>query len=99
MSEDNEVNLVKTFINKIVGVIAGACAIGLFMTFMFMTSIETTMKNTNENVNLKFMAVDKQFDNVHKRIDKIEDKTDEIRREVVPLSKQLLEDRKQNPNF
>lgn len=97
--EKNQVAIITSFGNKVIGVIAGGCIIGLWMTFMFMTSIQETMKNTNENVNLKFMGVDKQFDIVGKRIDKVEDKVDGIYLHSVPAEDQVQEPRKKTPIF
>lgn len=97
--EKEQVKLLQTAKNQIIIVFVGAIIIGLWMNFKFMNSIEMTMKHTNENVNLKFMAVDKQFERVEKRIDKVEDKTDEIRRATVPPNMQVEQDRKKEPRF
>lgn len=99
MSEKEQSQWLNTFSNKIMGVIAGGVIAGLFMTFMFMTSIQSTMKNTNENVNLKFMAVDKQFDKIDVRFNKVEDKVDGIYKYNVPEKSQVQEPRKKDPNF
>lgn len=90
---------ISSFGNKVIGVIAGGVCIGLFMTFMFMTSIQATMEHNNDNVNLKFMAVDKQFDVVGKRIDKVEDKVDGVYHYTVPQTDQVQEPRKKLPLF
>lgn len=99
MSDLKESDLMKTFSNKLIGVISAGVIGGLFMTFMFMTSIQDTMKSTNENVNLKFMMVDKQFDKIENRFNKVEDKVDGIYKYNVPENSQVQVPRKKNPIF
>jgi hypothetical protein len=97
--EKEQIKWINAFGNKVIGVIAGGGCIGLFMTFMFMTSIQSTIENTNTNVNLKFMGVDKQFDKIDVRFNKVEDKVDGIYYYNVPDDKQVQEPRKKQPNF
>lgn len=101
MSESDKIHIewLKTFRNQMIALVAASIVAGLVMTYKFMSTIELTMKNTNENVNFKFMNVDKQFDVVGKRIDKVEDKVDGIYKYNVPENSQVQEPRKKDPNF
>lgn len=104
--EKEQIEWLKTFRNQLMGIFATALCGGLFMTYMFMTSIQGTIKQLDGNFSIKFQAiddafekVDKSFDKTDKRIDKVEDKVDGIYQHSVPEKEQIQEPRKKLPNF